>query len=316
MILKTLLKTYRTARKLEAVYDDTLRRIGRVEQAAIRARQAVSARKKAILIGAAAGCAAALPFMLLAPGRASRQKKAPFLGRNFAHRGLHKADKSVPENSLAAFRAAVAEGYGMELDVRLSRDGRVVVFHDNTLVRICGVDARVDELTYEELRELRLCGTAEAIPLLSEVLEAVGGRVPLIVELKTGKRRRELCEKTYALLRAYRGAACVESFDPMVVAWFRFRAPELLRGQLASPKAEYDKSGVPGFRGFLLSNTLFNAVARPQFIAYKLGPRPLAVRFAEKLGAMRVGWTAHNTYAEKGRDAVIFEFCRPAIKYK
>ena len=91
----------------------------------------------------AAGAAAALPVFLLAPGHASRRQKAPFMGMNFAHRGLHSRDKSVPENSIAAFRLAAREGYGVELDVHLSQDGQVVVFHDDTLERVCGVPGRV-----------------------------------------------------------------------------------------------------------------------------------------------------------------------------
>ena len=88
--------------------------------------------------------AAALPLFLLAPGRATKRQKAPFMGRNFAHRGLHSRDMSVPENSLEAFRLAAKAGYGIELDVQLSKDGQVVVFHDDTLDRVCGVHARVD----------------------------------------------------------------------------------------------------------------------------------------------------------------------------
>ena len=323
MIIKTLIAAYQTAKRIEEVYNENRERIDRVlqkgeeaRQTALEVRQTVESHKKAILIGAAVGCAAALPIVLLAPGRASKKKKAPFEGRNFAHRGLHKADKSVPENSLEAFRCAAEQGYGMELDVQLSRDGQVVVFHDDTLNRVCGVDARVDELTFAELRELRLCGTEQTIPLFSEVLETVDGRGPLIVELKNGKRNRELCEKTYALLRTYRGDACIESFNPLIVAWFRFHAPELLRGQLASPKEDYVRDGRSGLQSVVLSNTLLNVAARPQFIAYKLGPRPLGARVAELLGAMKVGWTAHDPSAEKGRDAVIFEFYRPALRYQ
>lgn len=266
--------------------------------------------KIAIGLGVAA---VAVPTLLLAPGRASKTKRAPFQGRNFAHRGLHKVDKSVPENSLAAFALAADAGYGIELDVQLTRDGTVVVFHDDDLKRVCGVDARVDELTYNELCDLRLCGTEEGIPLFSEALTLVNGRSPLIVELKTGKSNRELCRKTAALLDGYNGPACIESFDPFIVTWFRFHAPRYLRGQLAAPRGEY--KGRPAFQGFLLSHTLLNFLARPQFIAYKIGPKPLAVKFAETLGklrgAMKVAWTSHNMVSEKGNDAVIFEFYRP-----
>lgn len=257
---------------------------------------------------------AALPVLLLAPGRGGR-KNAPFRGRNFAHRGLHTPDKRIPENSLAAFGLAAEEGYGMELDVQLSRDGQVVVFHDDDLLRVCGREERVDALTWPELHALSLCGTEERIPLFSQVLELVRGRTPLIVELKSGRRNRELCRKTLALLRGYSGDACIESFDPRIVAWFRFHAPDLLRGQLAQPPAKYRADGHPPIISFLLGNTLFNFAGRPQFIAYRIGPRPLPVRLAEAMGALRVGWTSHEKQNERGRDAVIFEFYRPEHRF-
>ena len=267
-----------------------------------------------LFLGAAA--AAALPVFLSAPGRVSKGQKAPFLGWNFAHRGLHKADKSVPENSLEAFRLAGEAGYGAELDVQLSKDGRVVVVHDDTLDRVCSVHGRVDAFTYDELQEMRLCGSEQRIPLFSQVLEVFGGRGPLIVELKTGPRNKELCEKALALLEGYRGAVCIESFDPRIVAWFRRRAPQLLRGQLAAPMEEYTKDGRGMAQAFLLSRCLLNFLARPQFIAYKIGPRPLLVHLAEALGALKFGWTSHDPASEQGRDGVIFEFYRPRLRFK
>lgn len=261
-----------------------------------------------------AGAAAlAMPFFLIAPYKASEEKKAPFIRRNFAHRGLHTEDKSIPENSLAAFEAAAVRGYGIELDVQLSKDGQVVVFHDDTLNRVCGVDARVDEMTYEELQTLRLCETEYTIPLFSEVLACVDGRGPLIVELKTGKRNRELCEKTYALLKAYAGDYCIESFHPAMVAWFRFHAREVLRGQLAGPALERfnGKNTIMHIAG----NCMLNFIGRPQFIAYCIGEKSFWVRMAEKMGAMRVAWTSHDPKNEQGNDAVIFEFYQPEIRY-
>lgn len=272
-------------------------------------------RRKIRLIAGLGAAATAIPLALLSPGRATKRQKAPFWGVNFAHRGLHTRDKSIPENSLPAFERASRAGYGMELDVQLSKDGQVVVFHDDTLDRVCGVHARVDEKTWAELQELRLCGTEYGIPLFSEVLKTVRGRGPLIVELKSGRRNRELCEKTYALLQDYRGEACIESFNPLIVAWFRFHARDLLRGQLAAPTKEYLKDMGRG-RAFLLSHCLMNVFSRPQFIAYKIGYRPPTVRLAEQLGAMKVGWTSHEPRNEKKRDAVIFEFYRPKVQYK
>ena len=277
-------------------------------------KNASNNKKAGLLLGFSAA-AIGIPLFLLAPGRSTRRQRAPFAGQNFAHRGLHSRDKRIPENSLPAFARAAREGYGMELDVQLTRDGKVVVFHDDTLDRVCGVPGRVENFTFSELRQLRLCGTENTIPLFSEVLNTVRGRTPLIVELKTGRRNRELCEKTYALLSDYRGEVCIESFNPFIVGWFRFHARDLLRGQVASPTEGSDGS-VNRVRAFLLQHCLMNFVSRPQFIAYKIGPRPLTVRLSELLGAMRVGWTSHEPRNEKGRDAVIFEFYRPKVKYK
>ena len=252
---------------------------------------------------------------LVAPGRASKKDKKPFMYKNFAHRGLHKKDKTVPENSLAAFERASAYGYGMELDVQLSKDGQVVVFHDDTLNRVCGVDSRVDEKTYDELRQMSLCGSTQTIPLFSEVLKTVRGRGPLIVELKNGKRNEELCEKTYALLSKYSGEYCIESFNPFIVRWFKKNAPEVIRGQLANPPKDYNGEVGP-ITAVILGNCLLNFLSRPQFIAYKITPKPFTVKLCEALGAMKVAWTSHDWVNEKFYDAVIFEFYKPKLKYK
>lgn len=268
--------------------------------------------KGAVIGGAAAGAS----LFLLAPGTSSRRQREPFMGTNVAHRGLHSRDKSVPENSLEAFRLAAEAGYGIELDVQFSKDKQVVVFHDDTLDRVCGVHARVDELTYDELKELRLCGSDQIIPLFTEVLGVIRGRSPIICELKNGRNNRELCEKTYEIISGYRGDICVESFNPMIVAWFRFHAKDLLRGQLAQPTRFYDAETMSAPLAYALGHTLFNCLARPQFIAYRIGFRPLSVRMSELLGAMRVGWTSHEPRNEAGRDTVIFEFYRPKVKFK
>ena len=237
---------------------------------------------------------AALPLYAVAPGHLSRRKRSVFRGVNYAHRGLHSRDKSIPENSLSAFRQAAQEGYGIELDVQLSKDGKVVVFHDDTLDRVCGVRSRVDNLTWDELRSLRLCGTEERIPLFSDVLRSIGGAEALIVELKNGPRNRELCKKTSALLNGYRGNVCIESFNPLIVAWFRLHAPYLVRGQLATSLSDYTRDGLPAAAAFVLHNTLLNFLSRPQFIAYRIGKRPLPVRLCTALGALDFGWTSHE----------------------
>lgn len=257
-----------------------------------------------------------LPIVIFAPARPNKKKKAPFYGKNFAHRGLYQKGQSIPENSLPAFARAVEKGYGMELDVQLSRDGMVVVFHDDTLDRVCGVAKRVDELDYAELQALRLCGTNEKIPLFDEVLATVAGKTPMIVELKTGPRNEELCKKTLAALRGYAGEYCIESFDPTIVAWFRKHAPDIYRGQLAQPPKHYRKHGKSALVSFLLGTTALNVIARPNFIAYRIGRKTLGVHLAELLGATRVAWTSRDDSTEKRFDVVIFEHYLPKTEYK
>ena len=135
------------------------------------------------------------------------------------------------------------------------------------------------------------------------------------MELKNGKRNRELCEKTYKLLSDYRGQVCIESFNPMIVGWFHRHAKDLVRGQLAMPASYYDKS-MKRPMAFLLSHGFTNILCRPQFIAYRIGKKPLTVRLAEKMGAMKVAWTSHEPKNEKGNDAVIFEFYKPRVNFK
>ncbi len=258
---------------------------------------------------------AVLPAALIAPGRASGGQKAHFMGRNYAHRGLHTRDLTVPENSLAAFRRAIDCGYGVELDVQLSRDGKVVVFHDDTLDRVCHVSGRVEDHAYSELRRMPLQNTEERIPLFTDVLFEIDGRGPIICELKSGKRNRELCQKTYDMICRYHGDICIESFDPFIVAWFRFHAPELLRGQLAMPMEHYDKS-LNKALSFSLSNCLTNCLARPHFVAYRIGRKAPGAKLCDLMGAIRTAWTSHEPESEKGNDMVIFEFYRPKPFFK
>ncbi len=255
---------------------------------------------------------------LIMPARSAAAQRAPFQNRMFAHRGLFSADQSVPENSIPAFRAAVEADYGVELDVQLTRDGQVVVFHDDDLPRACGVDARVDAYTFEELQAFPLFGTAERIPLFTDVLATIGGRIPIIVELKSAGDWKSLCPKTLELLSAYRGDYCVESFHPMLVRWFYLHAPQILRGQLTEA-ARFSKSYMPFYQSVVMSRLFSNLLVHPQFIAYKIGPKCLSARLSEALGAMRVAWTAHQNddqaRLKRGNDAIIFEHYRPEPRF-
>ena len=239
-----------------------------------------------------------------------------FRGCFYAHRGLYDNHAGVPENSLPAFRAAAEKGYGVELDVQLSSDGHVVVFHDDTLDRVCGVHGNVSDFTLAELQQMKLLDTDESMPLFTDVLDVLRqGAGPLIVELKAGKRNDELCAKTREILRGYPGVYCVESFDPGIVNWFRKNAPEVIRGQLAMPAGLY-AAGTGPVVARLLAGCRFSFLNRPDFIAYQVGPRPAGVLRKRKKGVLLIGWTSHDYEKDaKENDGVIFEYCTPPLRY-
>ena len=253
-------------------------------------------------------------LFLVAPGRVDKSRYPWLIGHCFAHRGLYTADQSVPENSLPAFSRAVEAGYGIELDVALTSDGRLVVFHDDTLQRMTGENGKIWEISYPELERLSLAGTTQKVPLFTDVLRRIDGRVPLIVEIKNGPRPDMACSMTYDLLKGYNGRYCMESFNPFMVAWFRRHAPQVLRGQLSMRYGESEH--IPGIQKFLLGNLLLNCVSRPQFIAYRhedCGRFPF--RLCRRLGAIAVAWTVRSGQALAGLgtryDAFIFEHFDP-----
>ncbi|MGI6029710.1 MAG: glycerophosphodiester phosphodiesterase family protein [Candidatus Heteroscillospira sp.] len=264
-----------------------------------------------------AGLATAAAAFMIAPEKAPADKRENFSGLNWAHRGLHDISRGIPENSLSAFRAARDRGFGIELDLQLTADGQVVVFHDTSLLRMCGIDIRLDSLTYNELLTFRLGGTHERIPLFSQVLELLDGRVPLLVELKPCRRRRELCSAALELMRTYKGELCMESFDPFAVAWFRRNAPDILRGQLTMKPRRQERSsvGLNAAVGFALSHVITNCLSRPNFIAHRLEKKTFAVRMAERMGAMSFAWTSRQPGNESGHDGVIFEGYVPQPRY-
>lgn len=190
----------------------------------------------------------------------------PFKGIDYAHRGLHNNESDAPENSMTAFRKAVANKFGIELDVQLSKDRVPVVFHDFTLKRMCGVEGKVCDYTLEELKTFKLLDTNEQIPTFKEFLDMVAGKVPLIVELKIEGMDISLCPIVNAMLKEYKGDYCIESFNPLGLSWYRRYNNSVIRGQLADA---FIKTGeYKGFLYFLLQNLLLNWLTKPDFIAY------------------------------------------------
>lgn len=266
----------------------------------------------------------AVTFYLVAPQAGTKAQRAPFDGRNYAHRGLFTPDQKTPENSLPAFAAAVKAGYGVELDVQFSSDKKLLVFHDDTLDRMTGTKGWVRDFPYEQIIAMPLAGTAEHAPLLREVLETLGGRVPMILEIKsrseyTAAYLDELCAATLEALKDYNGPYCIESFDPRVVQRIRRMAPDVLRGQLVDCYDAYRKEGTKPWNAYGISHCFCNFLGRPNFVAWCPARPNWAVRLNGRLGAMLVNWTAlpENDQAalQKQYDAVIFQWYTPATHY-
>ena len=257
-------------------------------------------------------------LVLIAPGQSTVQMRAPFLHRNIAHRGFHTKDKTIPENSMAAFRTAIKNGYGIEFDIQLTKDEQIVIFHDDTLRRVCGVEGRVDQYTYQELQRFSLWGTNQKIPLFRDFLALVHGQVPLVVELKNGRKNNLLCKKTLEYLNAYKGDYCIESFQPLIVAWFKRNAPGILRGQLSAGPKEF-KGDLKYYQAFALSRLLTNFATRPHFISYHKEKHSWLVKLVDAMGAMKVVWTVRDNddiqAIEQRNDTVIFEFYHPGIYF-
>lgn len=210
----------------------------------------------------------ALALLYLTAPNFRRGRMARWRHEVFAHRGLHDHEHGIVENTLPAFEAACKAGYGMELDIQFSRDTEVVVFHDDTLKRLTGDARRVDACTLEELKSFRLLGVEDArIPTLRETLKLVNGRTPLLIELKTGRYNARLCRALMQHLKDYRGEYIVESFNPVIVAWFRKNAPGVVRGQLVCPMRDYAPKA-NHFGAFLMAGLLLNFITRPDFVAY------------------------------------------------
>ncbi len=231
--------------------------------------------------------------------------------RCIAHRGLH--NNTYPENSLGAFENAINNGYPIELDVHLTCDGTIVVFHDDTLSRMTQKDGYVKNLTKDILSNYRLANTDYTIPTIEEVLNLVKGQVPILIEIKNTSKVGELENKLLKILNEYKGDFAVQSFNPFVVEWFKNNAPNILRGQLAG----FFKGEKMSFvRKFALKRMLLNKKAKPDFISYDA--RNIPNRFVRKYNRLPLlVWCVRSQeeYMKvvKYCDNIIFENFEPKI---
>ena len=208
-----------------------------------------------------------------------------------AHRGLFDNKNGIPENSLPAFTRAAQHNFGIETDVQMTKDGVLVVFHDDTLKRMTGQEGKLSDKTYEELLKLRLLDTDCVIPTFQQFLQAADG-VNLVVEIKNHDRIGETEQKTYDMLKSYRGHYCIESFNPLIVRWFKVHAPEVIRGQLS---CSYNGAPFSALKRRLLAQLKLCKWNGSQFIAYDaatLRDNKAVARFAKKIPI--VCWTIRS----------------------
>lgn len=226
-----------------------------------------------------------------------------------AHRGVHTKD--IPENSLSAFENALKNNYAIELDVQFTKDKEVVVFHDENLKRMTNDTRNIEDVNYDELKNLRLDNTNEIIPILEEVLELVDSKVAILIEIKDCKDYIELSEKTYEILKGYEGNYAIQSFNPFILEWYKNNASEVIRGQLSGTFTEGSES-LNSFEKFVLKNMLLNFKSKPNYIGYELEGIPKSkLESLRKKGVPIIVWTVKNKEdmekAYKYSDNITFE---------
>lgn len=235
---------------------------------------------------------------------------------NYAHRGLHDNLWGIPENSMTAFKKAVDKNYGIELDIHLTKDKRLVVFHDDSLWRMCHINKHICDMTWDELKNIHLLETEETIPLLEDVLHVIRGKIPLIIELKVDRGNyNELCCSADQVLSSYHGDYCIESFHPLVLYWYRKNRKNIVRGQLS---CNFRKTPSYWQAGPLaLSHLITNIAARPDFISYNYQDIQNWGFFLNHrlFGAMTVLWTVTSPkdmrILKKLGHTIIFENFEP-----
>ncbi len=238
------------------------------------------------------------------PSSPSRQAELErLIARPFAHRGLHGGE--IVENSPSAFRAAIAAGHGIELDVQASADGEAIVFHDYELDRLAGRSGRLADLPAAAIEAILLTGTQDRIPSLAQTLALIEGRAPLLIEVKSPGRHVDTLSR--AVLRAittYKGPVAVMSFNPEIGRWFAAHAPAVLRGLVVTEAGKK-------WRGWL-TRRLALWRSRADFLAYDIRDLPSRFAAAQRArGLPTLTWTcrseAQRATAALHADQIIYE---------
>lgn len=198
------------------------------------------------------------------------------------HRGKHNSN--IKENTIEAFKGAIEDGLGVELDVRLTKDFKVVVSHDSSLERVYGVCKKIENLSYEEICII----TNNSVPLFSDVLKLINNKIGVMVEIKS-TRVGVLEEKVYEILKNYDGRFVIVCFNPFTLRYFRKKDKSIIRGQLSY---SYYDSKLSKIKRFMLSHLWLNVFSKPHFISYGIDNcNYKLLNKIHKKGYFIIGWT-------------------------
>lgn len=218
-------------------------------------------------------------------------KALEFLSRNLiAHRGYHNNKKGIPENSVLAFKKAIDNKYLIELDVRLTKDKKLVVFHDGNLKRVCGVNKRVKDLTYRELLKYNLFDTTLKVPLFSDVIKLVNGRVPILIETKYHNRYGVLEKILINELSNYKGIYAIQSFYPMSLLWLKRNTKDIPIGLLSSNF----KNDLNRLKSIIGKTLILDLFFKTDFISYDVKGLPNNYLSYKRNKKKIVIWTIKN----------------------
>ncbi len=235
-----------------------------------------------------------------------KSKKKPLL---IAHRGLHDSTHKIYENTLSSFSRALKENFPIELDVHLTLDEKVVVFHDDTLDRLTKMKGKISNFSLEELRKIKITDSEDTIPSLEEVLELIKGKIPIFIEIKSSNKSVFLAEKVYELIKEKEGEYIIQSFDPYPLIWFEKNAPSFPRGMLLGTFSDYS---CPLVKKIILRFLLFFWKVRPSYLAvdYSLINDPFVIFFTKYYFKPLIIWTVKKTKIKEVPsyiDGIIFD---------
>ena len=207
-----------------------------------------------------------------------------------AHRGVHN-EKDIIENSLEAFKEAVNKNYIIELDVHFLKDGEVVVFHDDNIERMTGINKNLKDCTYDEIRNIKLLNKNTYIPKFSDVLKLVDGKVPILIELKNDNKVGLLESSLVQILKKYNGKYAVQSFNPLSIMWFKNNYPNIIRGQLV---CKFKNKKMDNIKKFILKTMFFNLITNPDYISHSVDDLSYKEVNKIKKNKFILGWTVRN----------------------